>query len=65
MFLLCGCGGLRGERDELRGFHPLLPCQALGQALVLSRQGRGGVGCVGLLYARPGTSPLDCGSSPQ
>ena len=29
-------------------------CQALGQALVLCRQGRGdSVGCVGLLYALP------------
>ena len=25
-------------------FHPLLPCQALGQALVLCHQGRGGFG---------------------
>ena len=22
MFLLCGCGGLRGGRDELHDFHP-------------------------------------------
>ena len=30
----------------MRRFHPLLPCQALGQALVLCRQGRGGFGVV-------------------
>ena len=28
--------------DALHRFHPLIPCQALGQALVLSHQGRGG-----------------------
>ena len=42
MFLLCRCGGLRGGIAALHDFHPLLPCQALGQALVLCRQGRGG-----------------------
>ena len=37
-------------------FHPLLPCQALGQALVLSRQGRGdSVGCFG--FYCPSTAP--------
>ena len=40
-------------------------CQALGQALILCRQGRGDlVGCVVLLFAPP-ASPLGCGSSPQ
>ena len=40
-------------------FYPLLPCQALGQALVLSHQGRGdSVGCFVLLFARPRTSGL-------
>ena len=30
MFLLCRCGGLRGCRDELHGFHPLLPVSGTG-----------------------------------
>ena len=34
-------------------FHPLIPCQALGQALVLCHQGRGGYGWFVLLYASP------------
>ena len=38
-------------------FHPLLPCQALGQALVLSHQGRGVYGwCCLVVNLRP--SPL-------
>ena len=32
-------------------FHPLLPCQALGQALVLSHQGRGGCGVAFVIAA--------------
>ena len=54
MFLLCGCGGLRGGKDELRDFHPLLPCQALGQAFdpLLSREREFG-GCFVLLLPHP------------
>ena len=39
-------------------FHPLLPCQALGQALVLCRQGRGESGWFGLFTLTFDSSPI-------
>ena len=45
---------LQDYDDAVHRFHPLVPCQALGQALVLSHQGRGdSVGCFVLLSAQP------------
>ena len=61
LWRICRIGMMR-----VHCFHPLLPCQALGQALVSSAvKGEGdSVGWVGLVVC-PSASPLDCGSSPQ
>ena len=55
----------RGDVVDVVLFHPLIPCQALGQAFdPLSLDGRGdSVGWIGLLALHP--SPLDCGLGPQ
>ena len=56
----CGVGGCFGL------VHPLLPCQALGQALVLFHiKGEGDLWLVLSCSPASRAAPLDCGSSPQ
>ena len=53
MFLLCRCGGLRGGKDELRGFHPhsrVMHWDRLWSSIVKGE----GIWSVGLdLFTRP------------